>query len=264
MWSRRTRRACSISSSSGSRSKSHPGASQLTAAEDNAGEQLNQQIVLCERCPRLRSYCADIGRQKRRAFADWSYWARPVPNFGRLPCDLLIVGLAPAAHGANRTGRMFTGDRSGDWLYRALHRAGLANQPRAEHAEDGLTLQRTAITAVCHCAPPQNKPLSEELAACREWLERTIDIARPQVFLALGQIAFRELFGVLRARRLWTATRLPTFGHGASVELVDGRAVFASYHPSQQNTFTGKLTERMLDDVLGKVVAALNVKGRVS
>lgn len=223
-----------------------------------AWQRLNQRIVSCERCPRLRTYCRQIGAEKRRAFRDWQYWARPVPNFGTARAGLLIVGLAPAAHGANRTGRMFTGDRSGEWLFRALHRADLANQPTAEHRDDGLALIDCAITAVCHCAPPDNKPLPDEMANCREWLIKTIDIVQPRVLLALGQIAWRAVLDEAR-RRAWHSGTLPKFGHGAKAPLAGGRWLLGSYHPSQQNTFTGKLTEPMFDAVFAEAKRLINL-----
>jgi uracil-DNA glycosylase family 4 len=209
---------------------------------------LNKQIIDCDRCERLRTYCRQIAAEKRRAYLHEDYWGRPVPNFGSAKAGLLIVGLAPAAHGANRTGRMFTGDRSGEWLYRALHKAGFASQPSSVHARDGLQLINCAITAVCHCAPPDNKPLPDEIANCRSWLIETIDCLRPRVLVALGQIAWKAVLAEAR-RRSWQAGKLPTFGHGAQAALADGRWLVGSYHPSQQNTFTGKLTEPMLDAV---------------
>jgi uracil-DNA glycosylase family 4 len=209
---------------------------------------LNRRIVVCERCPRLREYCAEVAREKRAAFRDWDYWGRPVPNFGDPAARLLIVGLAPAAHGANRTGRMFTGDRSGEWLYRALYKAGFANQPESTSRDDRLQLTDCAITAAIHCAPPGNKPLPEELANCHEWFERTIDLAPVKVFLALGQIAWRAM--ILEARRRqWLSGAMPKFAHGARAPLAGGRWLLGSYHPSQQNTFTGVLTEPMFDRV---------------
>jgi uracil-DNA glycosylase len=209
---------------------------------------LNRRIIACDRCPRLRAYCRQIAGEKRRAFADWDYWAQPVPNFGVATARLLIIGLAPAAHGANRTGRMFTGDKSGEWLYRALHKAGFASQPTSHDRDDGLTLIDCAITAVCHCAPPDNKPLPSEIANCRQWLAETFDILQPQGIVALGQIAWRAALAEAR-RRGWHAGKLPKFAHGAKAPLADGRWLLASYHPSQQNTFTGKLTEPMFDAV---------------
>ena len=217
-----------------------------------AWQQLNDRIVACEHCPRLREYCRDVAREKRRSFQDWDYWGRPVPNFGDPAASILIVGLAPAAHGANRTGRMFTGDRSGDWLYRALHKAGLANQAEATDRGDGLKLQGCAITAVCHCAPPQNKPARDELAACAAWLQETIDLLAARLFGALGSIAFAGVIDEARRRGWFTERKRPKFGHGATVELADGRTLIGSYHPSQQNTFTGVLTEEMLDAVFAQ------------
>ena len=210
---------------------------------------LNRQIVACENCPRLREHCRAVGEKKRRAYVSWTYWARPVPNFGDANARLLIVGLAPAAHGANRTGRMFTGDRSGDWLYRALHRAGFANQQEASHAGDGLKLTDCAITAICHCAPPDNKPTSEEVALCRPWFEQTFRLLDAPVILALGQIAWKGVVDYLVREQLWTARR-PKFAHGAVVTWAEGRTLLGSYHPSQQNTFTGRLSEEMLDQVM--------------
>ena len=209
---------------------------------------LNRTIVRCDRCPRLREHCKAIAAQKRRAFQDWAYWGKPVPNFGDPRARLLIVGLAPAAHGANRTGRMFTGDRSGDWLYRAMHKAGFASQPTAHSRDDGLLLTGCAITAVCHCAPPGNKPTVEEIANCREWLQRTIEMLPARVFLALGQIAWKSVLRDMRSYG-WLQGPVPKFSHGSTVELTGNRWLLGSYHPSQQNTFTGKLTEAMFDDV---------------
>ena len=209
---------------------------------------LNRKIVDCERCSRLRDHCRHIARTKRRAYQDWEYWARPVPNFGASPAPLLIAGLAPAAHGANRTGRMFTGDRSGEWLFRALHSEGFSNQATCHSAEDGLRLIDCAITAVCHCAPPDNKPSAKEVAHCREWFEATITIVDAQVLLALGQIAWKSLVDYALHRH-WLEGKRPAFGHGVQIRLPEQRWLLASYHPSQQNTFTGRLTQPMFHSV---------------
>lgn len=211
-------------------------------------EALNREIVACERCPRLREHCRQIAAVKRSSFRDWDYWARPVPNFGDTAARVVIVGLAPAAHGANRTGRVFTGDRSGEFLFRALHRAGFANQPTGNSIDDGLELIDCAITATCHCAPPDNKPTPEEIACCAEWFSRTFAILPMRVIVALGLIGWKSV--IAEARRLgWHQGPAPKFGHGAVVPLSGGRWLIGSYHPSQQNTFTGRLTEPMFDEI---------------
>lgn len=215
-------------------------------------------MVSCEQCPRLRAHCVRIAEEKRNAFRDWEYWGRPVANFGDPRARLLIVGLAPAAHGANRTGRMFTGDRSGDWLFRALHKAGFANQPAATDRDDGLQLSDCAITAVCHCAPPDNKPTREEMAHCRGWLTQSVNLVMPRVFLALGQIAWKATLDQL-VERAWLEGKRPKFGHAAEIPLSDNQWLLGSYHPSQQNTFTGRLTEPMLDEVIARAKTLLDL-----
>jgi uracil-DNA glycosylase family 4 len=214
-------------------------------------EQLNEEIIHCRKCPRLVQYREKVAREKRRAFRDWEYWGRPVPGFGDPRAGLLILGLAPAAHGANRTGRMFTGDRSGDFLYKALHRAGFANQPGSTRRDDGLKLKGAYIAATVRCAPPANKPLPSELANCRPYFEAELQLIRPRAILALGSIAMRAYLGMMKERGEIESFSAFPFRHGASYRLPgELPRLFASYHPSQQNTFTGKLTEAMLVRVL--------------
>jgi uracil-DNA glycosylase family 4 len=220
-------------------------------------DELDGQIVACRRCPRLVEYCRKVAQAKRAAFRDWEYWGRPVPNFGDPRARLLVVGLAPAAHGANRTGRMFTGDRSGQWLFRALHKAGFASGWESTSREDGLTLSDCAISAAVHCAPPGNKPLPRELANCRGWLARTIDLLPVVVFVALGHVAWRAIVAEARGRG-WHSGPAPKFAHAAQCELAGGRWLVASYHPSQQNTQTGVLTEPMFDRVFRAARKRLN------
>lgn len=204
------------------------------------------ELSSCRLCPRLAAWREEAGRLKRKAYQDEVYWSGPVPSFGDPGATLLIVGLAPGAHGSNRTGRMFTGDRSGEWLFRALFRAGLANQATYERSDDGLILNGVLITAVARCAPPGNKPERAEIAACQRHLLPVLRLRRWNAVLCLGSVAFQEVW-----RHLGDG-KVPTFRHGASAVLSDGTPMLASYHPSQQNTFTGKLTETMLDAVMGE------------
>ncbi len=221
-----------------------PGAA-APAHPDDSLARLAAEVSSCRLCPRLVDWREQVAREKRAAFRDEAYWGRPVPGFGDPNARLVIVGLAPAAHGANRTGRMFTGDRSGDFLYAALHRTGYANQPDAVSADDGLELRDAYITAPVRCAPPQNKPTPAERDACAPYLERElILLARARVYLVLGQFGYQVLARTLGLRRR------PRFGHGVEVDLPDGRSLLCSYHVSQQNTFTGRLTPEMLDAVL--------------
>jgi uracil-DNA glycosylase family 4 len=217
-------------------------------------ERIADEIAACRRCPRLIAHCQHIASVKRRAYADWEYWGRPVPSFGDPQARLLIVGLAPGAHGANRTGRMFTGDRSGDLLYRVLHRAGFASQPRAVSRDDGLELRGAYLTAAVHCAPPGNKPAPAEIRACRGYLERELDLlTRVRVVVALGRTAFDVYLSVLRGRGHIGNLRAYRFAHGAEYALgADLPTLLASYHPSQQNTQTGRLTEEMFAAVFAR------------
>ena len=205
---------------------------------------INEDIVVCRLCPRLVAWRESVAHDKRKAFVNWEYWGRPVPAFGDSEATRLIVGLAPAAHGANRTGRMFTGDRSGDWLYRALYKAGVANQPTSEHAEDGLTLNGVLVTASVHCAPPDNKPSTSEMDNCRRYLARILAMRRWDSILCLGGVAWNNVLKTLGE------VKRPRFSHGASFVDSHGTRIVAAYHPSQQNTFTGRLTEGMLDNAI--------------
>lgn len=216
-------------------------------------EEINTELIECRRCPRLVAWREEVAEAKRAAFADEDYWGRPVPGFGDPDASVLVVGLAPAAHGANRTGRMFTGDRSGDWLFRALHRAGFANQPQSISPDDGLTLSDCYVTSSVHCAPPGNKPTAAEQNACADWLEREIEsFERLRAIVALGGIGFDRVLRIGRAQGWDVPVPKPQFGHGVQIPLTEAVTLIASYHPSQQNTFTGRLTEPMLDDVFDR------------
>ena len=215
------------------------GATTLTA--------LNEQIVACELCTRLRTHCAEVARKRRRAYAEWEYWGRPVPSFGDPEARVMALGLAPGAHGSNRTGRPFTGDGSGDFLYPVLHEAGFASQSRAVSRDDGMKLSGLWITAVARCAPPGNKPTPEELHNCAPWLDQEMKLLKDlRVVVCLGLIAFDGLMGhMVRAGMMKTRSGF-VFAHGAEHKLPGGLIAIASYHPSLQNTNTGKLTRPML------------------
>jgi len=222
---------------------------------------LHREIVECRACPRLVAWREEVARIKVKRFRHWTYWARPLPGFGDPRGGLLIVGLAPAAHGGNRTGRIFTGDESGNWLYASLHRAGFANQPTSVSRDDGLVLRDAFVTAAARCAPPDNKPTLEELARCRPYLvrERAL-LARVRVVVALGRIAFATVLGVERAAGTRLPRPLPRFAHGA-VSVIGERTLIASYHPSRQNTQTGKLSRAMLGAVFARARAEIGARG---
>ncbi|WP_148614318.1 uracil-DNA glycosylase [Nocardioides rubriscoriae] len=223
---------------------------------------LDARIVACRRCPRLVRWREQVARDKRAAYAGETYWGRPVPGFGVATPQVLVVGLAPAAHGANRTGRMFTGDRSGDWLFASMHRVGMANQPTSVSADDGLALIGTRVVAAVRCAPPDNKPTTDEKARCATWLDAELALVAPSVrcVVALGSIGWDAALAACR-RAGWDVPRpKPRFGHGAEAVLGAPHGdvlLLGSYHPSQQNTFTGRLTEPMLDAVLGRAAAMI-------
>lgn len=225
---------------------------------------LEGRIVACRRCPELRAYCSQVAREKRRAYADWTYWGRPVPAFGDFAARVLLVGLAPGAHGSNRTGRMFTGDASGEWLYRALFRAGFANQPHQTDRDDGLVLHDALITATLRCAPPNNKPTPKQIARCAPYLDEEVrDLRRLRIVIGLGAIGTRAGMDALTRAGFRFDGRLK-FAHGAEVGAAEdggsGRrvVVIASYHPSRQNTNTGKLTEPMLDAIFSRARSLLD------
>ena len=215
---------------------------------------LNEEIVACQKCPRLVKHREKMAREKRRAFREWIYWGKPVPGFGDAHAQLLILGLAPAAHGANRTGRMFTGDRSGDFLYAALHKSGFANQPASLQRDDGLLLDNAYISATCRCAPPDNKPTPKEVSNCRGYLERELEILNPRAILALGKIAWDAYLEILKQRGVIASRALYKFAHGAEAEVAAGAPrLFGVYHPSQQNTQTGRVTPAMYSAVLRRI-----------
>jgi uracil-DNA glycosylase family 4 len=213
-------------------------------------EILQEEIIRCRRCPRLCAHTAEIAELKRRAYRDQVYWGRPVPSLGDPRARVLILGLAPGAHGSNRTGRMFTGDRSGDILYRVLHKTGFASQPVAVSREDGMQLHDLYITAAAHCAPPGNRPAPEELRNCRPYFERELELlTQLKVVVALGKIAFDVYLDVLKSRGAIPSRAPFIFGHDLEYRMPGLPVLISSYHPSQQNTSTGKLTEKMLTDV---------------
>jgi uracil-DNA glycosylase len=215
---------------------------------------INREVIACERCPRLREYCTRVAAERRRAYRDWEYWGRPVPSCGDPKAKLLIIGLAPGAHGANRTGRMFTGDRSGEWLYRALFETGFASQAESISRDDGLKLTDVYISAAVRCAPPDNKPALDEFRNCRSYLEREIDLLkRVKVVVVLGKIAFDTYLGIMRDRGVIRSRAAFVFAHDTEHVIAPGKpALISSYHPSQQNTSTGRLTREMLHAVFAR------------
>lgn len=218
-------------------------------------ELVADEVAHCRACPRLVEWRERVAAEKRAAYADWAYWGRGVPAFGDPSAAVAVVGLAPAAHGANRTGRMFTGDRSGEFLFAAMAAVGLASQATATHAADGLTLTGAFVTSVVHCAPPANRPSPQERLACRHWVEAELDALEPKTILCLGAVSFSQIVRVLKDRGAPVPVPRPVFGHGIELPLGPGwPVVMASYHPSQHNTFTGRLTQPMLRAVLSRAI----------
>lgn len=214
---------------------------------------LNKEVVSCTLCPRLVTYRERIAQTKRRAYLHWDYWGKPVPGFGDPKARILVLGLAPGAHGSNRTGRPFTGDSSGNFMYPVLHETGFANQATATHVGDGLVLKDVYITAAARCAPPDNKPLPQELANCASFLDRELDgLKNVRIVVALGRIGFDAYLNYLRRRGVITSKKSYLFGHGVHYELPNGKLLLASYHPSNQNTNTGKLTRQMFVEIFQK------------
>jgi len=230
----------------------------VTSSESPAAgalDAVSEALVECHRCPRLVEWREHVAREKVARFSADDYWGRPVPGFGDPAAAILIVGLAPAAHGANRTGRMFTGDRSGGWLFEAMEAVGLASHATATHAADGLTLSNAYVTSVVHCAPPANRPSPEERHECRRWVEAELDALAPNTILCLGAVSFNQMVRVLKDRGAPVPVPRPAFGHGVEMPLGPGwPVVLASYHPSQHNTFTGRLTQPMLREVLSRAI----------
>jgi uracil-DNA glycosylase family 4 len=221
---------------------------------------LDQEVTACRKCPRLVEYRERISREKRRAYRDWIYWGKPVPGFGDPNAQLMLVGLAPGAHGSNRTGRPFTGDKSGEFLYKALYDAGFANRPVAVQRDDGLQLMNAYITAAARCAPPDNKPLPSELLHCRPYLERELEVLKPRAILALGKIGWDVYLAILKSQGFIASRAAYPFAHGAEVELPSvGARLFGVYHPSQQNTSTGKVTLPMYAKVLKRIQKYLGI-----
>jgi len=222
-----------------------------------------EEVSACRKCPRLTKYREKVAREKRRAFRDWEYWGRGVPGFGDSHAKLYILGLAPAAHGGNRTGRVFTGDRSADFLFAALHKAGFANQPTSLHCGDGLQLRNAYVAAAVRCAPPANKPLPREILNCRGYLERELAALRPEALLALGKIAWDAYLDMLKSKGKIASRAAYKFSHGAEVEIgADLPRLFGVYHPSQQNTQTGRLTEAMYARVFERLKRFLDGERR--
>jgi uracil-DNA glycosylase family 4 len=218
-----------------------------------------EEVCACRKCPRLVKYREKVAREKRRAYREWTYWGRGVPGFGDASAQLFILGLAPAAHGGNRTGRVFTGDRSGDFLYQALYRAGFANQPTSVRRDDGLNLKNVYIAAAVRCAPPANKPLPKEIVNCRDYLKRELAVLRPKAVLALGKIAWDAYLEILKQDGTITSRAAFPFAHGAEATVADDLPrLFGVYHPSQQNTQTGRVTEAMYATVLRRIRSFLN------